>query len=345
VSWDKTARVWAADGAGPPVVLAGHQDRVVSAAWSPDGKHIVTVSEDATARLWSADGTGTPVVLGGRTGSKHPHGYFSRALGDQSSAAWSPDGKRILTAYSDNQAWVWNAEGKGGPITVLRGANDAFVRSAAWSPDGKRIVTASEDGTAQVWSADDGGPEVRDARDSIRLVGHKSSVRTAAWSPDGKRILTASGDGTTRVWNADGTGTPVVLDDPQGQYGLVAAWSPDGRRFVTVTIPEAKVWNADGTGPEIVLLKKDAPAAAATFAAWSPDGERLLVTYGDGTARIWPGTLPALQRALRDATTDCLTPEQRQTYLVESDSEARDAYEACERTHGRTPFYADADKR
>ncbi len=39
--------------------------------------------------------------------------------------------------------------------------------------------------------------------------------------------------------------------------------------------------------------------------------------------------VPALQRALREATTDCLTSEQRQTYLGESEGEARDASEAA----------------
>ncbi len=56
-SFDKTARVWNADGTGQPLVLRGHQDRVYSAGFSPDGKRIVTASFDKTARVWNADGT------------------------------------------------------------------------------------------------------------------------------------------------------------------------------------------------------------------------------------------------------------------------------------------------
>jgi WD40 repeat protein len=52
VSRDKTARVWdAATGKplGPPLA---HQEKVVSAAFSPDGTRVVTASGDQTARVW-----------------------------------------------------------------------------------------------------------------------------------------------------------------------------------------------------------------------------------------------------------------------------------------------------
>ncbi|MCG8418449.1 MAG: protein kinase, partial [Proteobacteria bacterium] len=74
------------------------------------------------------------------------------------SAAFSPDGTRIVTASSDNAARVWNADGSGQPV-VLRG-HLGTVRSAAFSRDGTRIVTASSDQTARVWNADGSGQPV-----------------------------------------------------------------------------------------------------------------------------------------------------------------------------------------
>jgi WD40 repeat protein len=53
-SADRTARVWNADGAGTPVVLRGHQEEVAAAAFTPDGRHILTASKDGTVRRWEA---------------------------------------------------------------------------------------------------------------------------------------------------------------------------------------------------------------------------------------------------------------------------------------------------
>jgi WD40 repeat protein len=65
------------------------------------------------------------------------------------SAAFSPDGSRIVTASDDNTARIWDAA-TATEIAVLRG-HKGWVKSAAFSPDGSRVVTASRDRTARIW--------------------------------------------------------------------------------------------------------------------------------------------------------------------------------------------------
>jgi hypothetical protein len=75
------------------------------------------------------------------------------------SAAFSPDGARIVTASMDKTARLWDAA-TGEPIHVLTGHDDG-VSSAALSPDGARIVTCSRDNTARIWDAASGAEIVR----------------------------------------------------------------------------------------------------------------------------------------------------------------------------------------
>ena len=94
---DKTARLWdAATG-----VLIGqplrHDELVLSASFSPDGKQVVTASADKIARLWDA-ATGAA-----RIGKplQHDEGVYS--------ASFSPDSKLVVTTSRGQ-----DRSGKGG---------------------------------------------------------------------------------------------------------------------------------------------------------------------------------------------------------------------------------------
>ena len=105
------------------------------------------------------------------------------------SAAFSPDGSRIVTASWDKTARIWDA-GSAKEIAVLRG-HDYSVYSAAFSSDGSRIVTASDDKTARIWDAHLQTMSVKDllvevcarlagvsklTREEMRLAGYPDSV-------------------------------------------------------------------------------------------------------------------------------------------------------------------------
>jgi tetratricopeptide (TPR) repeat protein len=65
------------------------------------------------------------------------------------SAAFSPDGRFVVTASQDSTARVWEAATGKAIGEPLR--HDKQVLSAAFSPDGQRVLTASEDGTTRAW--------------------------------------------------------------------------------------------------------------------------------------------------------------------------------------------------
>ena len=105
---------------------------VCSAAFSPDGKKIVTASEDNTAKIWDAS-TGECL----HTLEGHTHWVCSAAI-FRISAAFSPDGSKIVTASYDNTARIWQ-------LFPAHNFDQAlFARLLAW---------AQRNGHAAAWQA------------------------------------------------------------------------------------------------------------------------------------------------------------------------------------------------
>jgi hypothetical protein len=153
------------------LILSGHGGDLSGAAFSPDGKRIVTASKDNTARLWDVE-TGKQI---GEPLTGHSEGVIS--------AAFSPDGKRIVTGSVDNMARLWDA-GTGKEIGEPLTGHTGIVLSAAFSPDGKRIVTASDDKTARLWDAEtsEAAPNAQQALVDVEALlfrGHPEVIEQA----------------------------------------------------------------------------------------------------------------------------------------------------------------------
>ncbi len=192
-----------------------------------------------------------------------------------SSASFSPDGTRVVTASWDTTAKVWDAT-TGTETLTLKG-HTGFVSSASFSPDGTRVVTASGDKTAKMWDAKTG-------TETLTLKGHTQPVRSASFSPDGMRVVTASWDTTAKVWDAT-TGTTALTLKGHTLPVHSASFSPDGTRVVTASDDEtAKVWDAK-IGTETLTLKGH--TSFVSSASFSPDGTRVVTASGDKTAKVW----------------------------------------------------------
>ena len=75
--------------------MTGHDDAIAHAAFSPNGRQVVTASRDQTARLWDATSGAQLAVLPGH----------SRPVRQ---ATFSPDGRKIVTTSGDRIVRVFN---------------------------------------------------------------------------------------------------------------------------------------------------------------------------------------------------------------------------------------------
>ena len=148
-----------------------YQD-TASFVFSPDGSSVTSASfrnrDQYEVVTWDA-------VRGRQLGVFEGHHKRVNAL------AFSPDGKRVLTASSDWTARIVDAT-KCTELAVLQ--HSLMVSNVCYSADGSRIATVASDGVVRIWDA----TELQE----IRIWGPASPVNnrtipSVVFSPDGTR--------------------------------------------------------------------------------------------------------------------------------------------------------------
>ncbi len=245
-SYDQTAKIWDAKTGAVLLTLKGHTNNVWSASFSPDGSRVVSGSQDEMAKVWDAKTGAVLLTLPANAGDAMHRKHWGCVW----SAAFSPDGLRIVTGSSDRTATIWDAK-SGAEVLTLKG-HTGRVRTAVFSRDGSRIVTGSDDTTAKVWDAATG-------IELLTLKGHTKELKSAEFSPDGTRIVTGSEDETAKVWDAK---TGAILLTLKGHSDFVGsvAFSPDGWRIGTAGDDwTARVWDARPVSREFLPGERPSP--------------------------------------------------------------------------------------
>jgi len=187
---------------------------------SPDGNQLASVSKDLhSIRIWSLE---APV-----------NNSTSTDTFELNSASYSPDGKSITTACSDNTIRTWDAETYSQKGNPLIGHTDQVI-SAVFSPDRNLIVSASADETVRVWNAQTG------SQIGEPLAGHRREVVSVAFSPDGTCFALTDGS-TIRVWSAGHSDLgkliwDVEIPDPKHRWPLLSMSFSSQRQFIAVNI-------------------------------------------------------------------------------------------------------------
>lgn len=243
--------------------VLSHPSPVDDAAFSPDGKAVVTCGDDRTAQLWDV-ATASPI------------GETMRHDAEVTCVAFSADGRVILTGSNDRTARLWDAAGgrpAGRPI-----AHAKAVVAVAFRGDGTHFLTGCQDGTVRSWETATGQP-------SATPVDHGLEMFVVAPSADGKSFLTAGNTSGVRLWNAT-TGNPAAASLRTDSFVRAAALSADGTMVVVGDQGGAvQLW--DATTGRRLSQKLKLHADRIRTLAFSPDGRTILTGSNDKSARLF----------------------------------------------------------
>jgi serine/threonine-protein kinase len=296
--------------------FTGLPARVTCAAYTRDGRHIVSTGHDKSISLWDAT-TGRLI----ESVPVHPSAGYG--------VGFSPDGKRVATSGASGSAGVWQLPGAAvsrlpgaaAPVlaAVLAG-HTAALEDVLFTPDG-RAVTCATDKTVRVWDVETGeqlrqfavpfptarglallganrlvvtftaDPTVRMydlniGKELWQFSGHTKGVISAAALPGGKRFLTSGHDGTVRLWDGDSGQEQARFDMKSPAHGL--AVTPDGKQFLVGCADKTvRLWSLESRS-EVRRITVAAIAwrvgvsADGTQAAFGSDAQIVLWTLANG---------------------------------------------------------------
>ena len=250
--------------------LSGHEGRVASFAFSPDGQILASrvyrrSSSDPVdpypLRLWD--------VTTGKTKKTFAVSDQQRNQHKSRSFAFSPDGQTF--AYTIGRSiYLWDPVSGQHKYSIFR----HWVTDLAFSPDGQTLVSGGD--RIILWD-----PVTRHQKLVLNTAGDR-----VAFSPDGRILASGNRIGPIHLWDPN-TGKlqetftlPTYTNNP---WINSIVFSPDGRTLAS-SGASIILWNVNKGGHKVWRRSDDGAYNSVVF---SPDGQILAATSKNGFISLW----------------------------------------------------------
>ena len=177
LSWDKTIKLWDAMDGREIRRFKGHNDGVISAAFSSDGQYIASVSWDNTMKLWDVNEEKEIFTFSEYTGGAHSVMFSSN--------------DRIIT-ISENYIMNWDVKNR--KLISSQWLSSPISSNVSFSRDKKFLLELDEKGTGIVLRDVNSGDEI------LKLKGHEEWLSEVSFSNDGNYIISIYRNGIINVW-------------------------------------------------------------------------------------------------------------------------------------------------
>ncbi|KAG5503762.1 hypothetical protein JIQ42_07278 [Leishmania sp. Namibia] len=252
-------------------IFTGHQDTIINATFSPDGKYLATASKDKTMILWDVMTAKRLLTFA------HPKVVICCSFG--------PDSKYLVSGCQDRVCRLWDT--RRGREWLSYTEHEGIIIAIAFSPDGNYLCSASADKSVRVWST-------TTAKTRFHLRGHVGIILSCSYTSDGRHII-SNDESLLQVWSAEDGSCKLSLSPadvagssqpkhraPKLGWTLSSAAPGPFTRFMVVACNNRFVYVLDiETGQEVASVYCKAPVYCLTA------GSREKVACGDSFGNIY----------------------------------------------------------
>jgi eukaryotic-like serine/threonine-protein kinase len=265
VSFDAAgkAKIWKLDSLEPGPELS-HIDYVSHAAFSSDGKKVVTASHDRMVRVWDVE-TGRALT----SAMAHTSGLERVSFGASD--------ETVCALCYDGTVWKWQVSGA--PLSPVNTKGGDYSQSAAFAAD-VGLVGVGIRGENGQWRLDLIRPETGEIELTIPV---QDTVGMLTIDSSSRRLAYRLGDMVEVRELATGERVCDPIEFPFGGIGELS-FSPQGNRLAV-----ASVWT-----PAKILLLDDPETNVIDLGVqnlrtiqFSPDGQFVATSSEGGVSRLW----------------------------------------------------------
>lgn len=232
------------------VRTVGAGRRIIAFDFSPD-RDVVAIGENSTRAFLVNLATGKQIEL--ETGNQQPD------------AAFSPDGKLLMTGGYGTQAKLWSTT-SGEHVRDFE-AGPAGGLSPVFSPDGRIVAVGNRNSATRLFDVATG--------ELLRELPW-SQTQELQFDPSGKRLAVTYVNGSLGLWDV-ASGELIKSAHPRAEELYSVDWSPDGKLIATSGLHASVcLWNAEN----LELIHEIEAPEWVSFVRFNREGTRLLFAGG-----------------------------------------------------------------